>query len=362
MYHLFKDRPQDFSGGMIIQDFPRIRAGLQFSLAKVIDFRRHNPRTLDASHLLVRLLQNLNVPLSLEPIVYADRVSDIALNLAMSLRMTSPLSKGRVFTPGVFYGQNVTEVLLANIEPFDVESPWREWRPIKVLYHPQSDLNMHVPDGRHASLEAGMAVISINIPMLAAQYRAWRMEENTIDRSNPESPRSIMQFLQLYPLPNMLYSHLDIALLNRLISRYFEVKMPVIPSQHSFYLSDWTMYVDRTMDRFLRLAVAKRWDFDTLIGNIPTVSALDLHDVIRVPDMVFTHQVQWAVVLARLPLVIFLVQMNAAVDNPRNQPYLNYLRLYLRSMDLNQTMRTALPRSRFEDVMTLIDHAVVPYL
>lgn len=362
MYRLFKASSLDYSGGMIIQDFPRVRAGLQLSLQKVIDFRRLNPRALDSSHLLVKLLQSLNVPLSLEPMVYIDRVSDIALNLAMSLHMTSSLSKGRVFSPGVFYGDNVTEVLLASIEPFDYNTPWREWRPVQVLYHPKTDLNLEVPDGRHPSQEAGMAVITINIPMLAAQYRAWRTEENTIDPVNPESPRSIMQFLQMYPLPSMLYSHLDLALLNRLIGQYFGVTLPQIPSHHSFYLTDWTFPVDRTMGRFLRAAEHRRWDFDTLVGNIPTVSSNDLHEVVRVPDMVFSHQVQWAVVLARLPLVIFLVRMNDQAGNPRNQSYLNYLRLYLRSMDLSQTLRTALPKNRHDDVMALIEQAVLPYL
>jgi hypothetical protein len=362
MYQLFQESSLQPGGGLALPDFRRVQAGLRLSLSKVIEFRRQNPVGLNGSHFLVKLIQSLNVPLSLETEIYNDKVRDISLNLAMSLKMTSALSQGRVFTPGVFYGEHVTEALVANIDPFDLdqlEDHWRDMRPIRVLYHPKTDLNLDVPDGRHPSEEAGMAVIAINIPMLASQYRKWRQFRSDV---SDDSPRSIMQFLQEIPLPNMLYSHLDVAIVNRLIGLFFKVEMSKPRGHHSFYLTDWTDEVDKALERWMDNVQSRKLDFDTLVSILPTVSAEDYHEILALPDLAFTQQLQWAVVLARLPLVVFLVQFNALTDNPRNRKYLNYLRHYLRQMDLSRVMRTALPNNRYDDVMVLIDNGVVPYL
>lgn len=362
MYQLFKESPLQPGGGLIIPEFRRIQTGLRISLEKVIEFHRENPVGLNGSHFLVKLLQNINVPLSMEPDIYDDKVRDIALNLAMSLKMTSPLSQGRVFTPGVFYGEHVTEVLIANIDPYDqrqLATDWRSLRPIRVLYHPKTDLGLDVPNGHYASQEAGMAVISINIPMLASQYRVWRNYRSDISN---DSPRSIMQFLMELPLPNMLYSHLDIAVMNRMIGRFFDIEMQDIKHHHSFYLTDWSQELDQVLDKFIAMIEHRKWDFDTIVSQIPTIFAEDFHRVLRLPDMAFTQQVQWAVVIARLPLVTFLVQFNRLTDNPRNQMHLNYIRRYLRQMDLNRTMQIALPDNRYEDVMVLIDEGVRPFV
>ena len=363
MYQLFQERSLQPGGGLVIPDFRRVQAGLRLSLEKVIAFRRQNPRSLNASHLLVKLLQSLNVPLSLDTKVYDDKVRELALNLGMALKLTSALSHGRVFSPGIFYGEHVTEAIIANIDPYDMSQldgmKWRDLCPIRVLYHPKTDLNLDVPDGRFPSLEAGMAVITVNIPMLASQYRKWRQYQSKV---SDESPRSIMQFLQEIPLPNMLYSHLDVAVMNRMIGRYFDIEMQAPRGHHSFFLTDWTTDLDRVLDRFIEHTQDRKLDFDTQISQIPAIAAEDFHDVLSLPDLAFSQQIQWAVVIARLPIVVFLVHLNRTSGNQRNQQYLNYLRRYLRQMDLSRIMRSALPDDRYDDVMVLIENGVAPYL
>lgn len=360
MYQLFKVGPLPNRGEQILPDFRRIRAGLRQNIAEVISYRRRNPHGLvGRPHFLVKLLQSINVSLSLDADIYADKVTDVALPIAASLKMTSPLYQGKAFSPGVFYGDHVTEVLWANIDDFDLSTPWQEWEPIRVLYHPKNDLACQVPDGLHDSQEAGMAVISINIPQLATQYKLYRDEEKRMGR---EQQRSIQQFLMEIPLPNMLHSHVDIAVMNRLICRYFDVAMADIKPHHSFYQTDWTRDVDQVLDKTLTYWSGKDFTFDALLSQIPTVSGKDMHELIALPGMASNRQVQWAVVIARLALVVFLVQYNAQTGNSANQQYLNYLRRYLTQMDLLHVMRSALPASRYEDVTTLLVEGVSAYL
>lgn len=361
MYQLLQESPLQLGGGLIFPEFRRIRDGLQLSIKRVKQYRRENPRYLPGGHLLLRLLQSLPASNKLDDQVYNDRIADNALLWTQSFKLTSALSKGQVWRPGAFLGQNVTEVIVANVDPWDVESGmanWEELSPIRYLYHPMSTLRLPVADAQFASTEAGLAVITINVPMLACQYKAWRRMYG----GSEESPRTVGQFLQAYPLPNMLDSQIDVAILNRLIGRYFNTTPVGEPFRHPFYLTDWSAEVDVVLDKFLAQAGPKRWDFDTLVSHIPTVCSENLHHTLKLPQMAFTTQLQWAVMLSRLSLVTFLVQFNKSTGNDRNQKYLNYIRRWLSYMNGNATMRSAMPSDLYEDVAILIDCGIQPYL
>ncbi len=361
MYQLLRESPNQFGGDLIFPEFRRIRDGLRLSVDRIKKYRRMNPRSLPGGHFLLRLLQSIPVSQKIDPVVYNDKVADIALLFTQSLRMTSALSKGQVWRPGPFLGKQSTEVIIANVDDWDVEAGlanWEELTPIRYLWHPMSTLKLPVTDAQFASAEPGVTVITINVPMLASQYRAWRMAYQHKD----ESDRTVGMFLQAYPIPNMLDSQIDIAVLNRLMNRFFGMKPAAEPFRHPFYLTDWSAEVDRVMDKFLEQAGPKRWDFDTLVSHIPTVCSENLHHALQLPELNFTTQLQWAVMLSRLSLVSFLVQFNRNTDNQRNQEYLNYIKRWLRYMDGNTTMRSAMPADLYEDVSIFIDYGVVPYL
>jgi hypothetical protein len=361
MYQLLQESPLQLGGGLIFPEFRRIRDGLQLSIERIKHYRRMNPRYLPGGHLLLRLLQSIPASDKLDAVTYNNKIADNALLLMQSLKLTSALSKGQVWRPGPFLGEQSTEVIIANIDSWDVEggmANWEELKPIRYLHHPMSTLKLPVADAQFATSEPGLTVITINIPMLACQYKAWRKAFGQTE----ESPRTIGQFLQAYPLPNMLDSQIDIAVFNRLVGRYFNTTPVGESFRHPFYLTDWSTEVDAVLDKFLAQAGPKRWDFDTLVSHIPTVCSENLHHVLKLPEMAFTTQLQWAVMLSRLSLITFLVQFNRSTENERNQKYLNYIKRWLRYMEGNTTMRSSMPLDLFEDVSILIDYGIEPYL
>ncbi len=361
MYQLLNESPNHFGGGLIFPDFRRIRDGLQLSIEKIKRYRRMNPRYLPGGHLLTRLLYSVPVSQKMDPIIYNDKVADIALLFTQSLRLTSALSKGQVWRPGPFLGKGSTEIIIATADTWDVEAGlanWEELAPIRYLWHPMSTLRLPVADAQFASSEPGVAVITINVPMLASQYRAWRLAYNQQD----ESERGVAQFLQAYPLPNMLDSQIDIAVLNRLMNRFFGTQPVAESFRHPYHLTDWSTEMDKVLDKFLEQAGPKRWDFDTLVSHIPTVCAENLHHVLKLPEMPYNTQLQWGVMMARLALITFLVQFNRNTNNHLNQKYLNYIKRWLQYMDGNTTMRSAMPADLYEDVSIFIDYGIVPYL
>jgi len=368
MYQLFHERSVSSAGGYRPPEFNRLRDGLRQSIDKIIAYRQSNTRALLDSHLLIGLLQSLNISLHLPVEIYVDKVGDAMHGVVTALKMTSPLSVGKVHTEGVFYRRRgerigVGEVIIANEDTFDIQDfkqNWRSYDPIRVLHHPCTDLALNVPDGRVTQSLTGYSVISINVPMLAAQYRAWRHERAIIERQ--ESPRTMGQFLMEVPLPNMLYTHVEVALFNRMMAIYYGKPLPNIRNSHPFALPDWTGAIDQVLTNFIANMLPKKPDFDTLLSSFPTVWHRDYHEVVRLPDLSYVHQMQWPVLLARMEMVAWLVQQNQAQQNERNRQYLTQLRTYLVTLDGGKYLANPLNPAQYAHAITFLREQIVPYL
>ncbi len=363
MYQLFKIGALPSRGEQTLPEFRRIQDGLQANLRRVLDYFRDNPRAVANGHPLVKLLMSLNVSLGLPVEMYVDRVRDVALYTAKALGFTTALQEGRVLKPSVFYGANVTEVVWAHIDDFDLPYGTRNWReltPVRVLYHPKTDLGFQVPNGRYPETEDGIAVIAVNVPMLALQYRQWRLERSTVLTVDTE--RSVMQFLMELPLPGMLRSHVDLAMFNRLMALFFEVPIPNTSPRHPYYLTDWSSEVDKVLVKTLQFWQGRAMTFDHMLQGFPAAFANDFREVLALPDLAFVRPVQWAVILARVVPLTFLVQFSVGTRNHSNEMYMNYLRRYLAAMDAGGYLQTALPKQHYQEVRSLIDEGIRPFL
>ena len=195
MYALFNDRMASSKGTLIFPDYEYVRKGLARELGMVVNYYRRSSQAVESSHFLIRVLQSLNVPLSLDVNIYRDRVEDAAEDLSMALQMTSPLSVGKLFSPGVFYGAGSSEVLVSVSEPVptsEILQNWETLQPIRWLSHPKSDLGFSIPKGHPTNEEFGVSVITVDIPLLACQYRMWRLREQQF---NTDAQKTVAQFV-----------------------------------------------------------------------------------------------------------------------------------------------------------------------
>lgn len=357
----FTPKPTSHGGGLRLPEFIYPHKGLLRSYEKVRNYYRANPRYLNGSHFLIKLLHSLNVPLTMDTRTYNDHVIDRTFDLAMSLQMTSALYRGRVKSPGVFYGHGVDECLIASVDEFDLDSletHWQDLAPIRVLSHPKTDLNFPPLLGKYHTLEEGAAVLVINVPMLAGQYRQWRLEDLA---NHTDQPRSIMQFLTTYPLVNLLESHMDIVLYNRTVCIDEDLPLPEIRNPNPFYLPDYSKEVDATLKHFLELIDVRRLDFDMILSRLPQVFCEDFHERIAFPDMAYSQQLQWALVLVRMPILAFLMQFNTMATKSRNRLYLNLTKRWVRQLRLNRAL-SHLPKDQLLRITDLIDTGIEPYL
>lgn len=363
MYDLFEGEREIDQGRVIIPQFMYLKGALTREVAKVVTYYQTWPTTLPNEHLLVKLLLNLNVSMKRELQNYVDIASEMGYQVASQLRLTSSVNYGRVFSPGVFYGRACSEILIAHDSPFDIydaDVNWRELQPIVVHRHPFTDLNLARPMGEGNKHEPGIAVISINIPMLAVMWRGWWRDERKPDPSQPA--RRTHHFLSMYPITNMLYSQTDIALFNRMVALYDLEDVAPFKRLHSFFTYDYTDRADEYLEKQLELLRRTPMTFDHMLSAIPSLFAKDLREASQLPAVIPTRQVVWGLVIARIALVRFLVHINAYTENAKNRGYLNKIRQSLGRVRIDRVLETTLPNDVLQDVDRTIHRDIESYL
>ena len=345
--------PRDTNPGVVtLPDWRYVRDGLQRNLQLVQEYYRRFASRIDGSHFLLKLIYSAGVSRNTPIERYYDYLMARFSGVAMANKMTSPVSTGALFD-GVFYGQNVKEVLLAcddDFNPFEAEQNWQSLVPIRVLTHPVTSLRMRVPDGTVNTTDEGVAVIAINIPMLLIQYREYRKAEEARSLETGESPRSDPMFIYNYPLANMMASHLDCAIFNRLYNRLMNIPDGTPITKHSFFMPDYEIFLDRVQEKqieLLRNSTVHR--FDGLMKQIPLVTETDLSTFAHLPDVAPTRQVAWGLVLSRMQLLSFL--FNATGQDPRiaNGMEVNRIRRTLQLYQTDKALRSSLPVDLYFD-------------
>lgn len=358
MHNLFSLLPEVGQGIMKFPEWLYVRDGLTRNLASVQTYYRRNPTAVVSSHFLVRLLHSITVPQSHNLERYYDNVDSIALNLSMALKMTSSIFQGKLWD-GVFYGPGNTEILIANSESFDpvqADAAWQDQTPVQVLRHPMSDLGLPILDGkRNYGTESGLVVLSINIPLLAVMYRAFRNNEAAIVDAQVESERSVMQFLRMYVLPNMLASHLDLAVFNRIDNLEKGAPLGASTYKHPFYMTDYSHRVDYVQEHILENLHNVGKNFTGVLRSIPVVSKANADEVMAVPQMAPTRQVLWALVISRLNAINFMFRINREGPGMRNQSEVNRAKRMALMYKSDSLMRNVLPLELYMEVQSEID-------
>lgn len=335
-----------------------VKTGLTHNLGRVVQFYRRNPMAVQSDHFLVRILQAITIPVSMPLERYFSIIDASSLDLSMSLKMTSSIYKGTIF-PGVFYGPNSSEVLVAHDEYFDYVEANKNWQnlcPVKVLSHPYTDLSLNIPNGYRNDNERGVAVIAIDITLLAIQYRAWRRNEFEIAGGLGESPRSIMQFIHMYVLPNMLFSHLDYTLLNRMYNLVAGTPNAPSKSRHSFYITDFSDKLNDVQETLIEGLAASKRNMMGILRNIPAVTKPTMEEVLDFPKMLYTRQVSWALIISRLTALRLLIDVSDEEFITKNQNETNYLLREMIRYRSDGTLRDMLPMNLYYDTQYDLDY------
>lgn len=319
------------------------------NVQRVQQYHRNHTTTVPSHHFLVRLLESIPVSIHQELDSYYRSVSNIALNHAVSMQMTTPYYRGKFFN-GVAYGKQSQELLLVTDDFFNwqsVDTDWENTVAVKPILHDKSDMSLLVPNGSGYSSEISCSVLLINLPMLAVQHRAFRLKY-------PD--KYTTHFVAHYVLPNMLKDHLDLCFINRLMNRYYEKSVSYsYQVKHPFALINLEAQVDTVINKILTYVKTAPKRFDLILKAIPSFSKENAYKALLMPDMAITKQVHWASMWSRLKYMAFLCDVSEEYVLRTNQSEVNEIVLELNYGDLYNVFRSNLPIELFFRAQSYLD-------
>lgn len=318
MYELFNQSPRYTLGTWVVPEWRYIRDGLHVEYSKLEPHYRNTAAPLHNSHTLVKILLTLNTPMMPNRMKMADLIRNEVSSKLTSYGLTSSINKGKVPDQPQFYNNNVTEFLIYDDTDFDEDDTavnWETAQPIKVHHHPFNDITLQLPNGKYQGGNTqGFAVITINIPMLVIQYRAWQSWYT----SQGLPLQTCHFFLSRYPIFNLIKSHTDVAIRNRACDIFNKKPLTPFSRTHPVAINDYSHNIDRNLGLVMGYFDKGTYEFEKIVECIPAVFNRNQAEVLPLPDIAPTRYVRWMMDLTRAPLLNFLVNYNNAKPNYRN--------------------------------------------
>jgi hypothetical protein len=330
-------------------------------------YRAINPSFLKNDHILNRIMGMVDIPFDGDLPDYYLRVSEIVNRIAGQMGMVTSAHHGRTRDKSQFYGDGVTEIIIAvsndDISPSDIWFNWRKLSPIRVLSHPIMGCGIIELNGTSSfkGLHPGAtAVIEIDIPLLACQYHLWRMAISNTSSAGASAPMA--HFMTQVIIPNMLGSHLDVAILNTIHSIIGSTDYIKVDSNMPFFTTD---YYPKLMDGLKELVgrfSRETYVYKEILMNIPVFEKDTLFQVIQMPDIAFTNQAIWALIIARMPLIAMLLKFDELSSNQKNDSDRNRIKRCLIEIESGKYLVNQVPSDVSTNARAFIDKNIRPYL
>ncbi|MCY1287237.1 hypothetical protein D9M68_20020 [compost metagenome] len=330
-------------------------------------YRALNPAFLKNDHILNRIMGMVDIPFDGDLPDYYLRVSGIVNRLAGQMGMVTSAHHGRTRGKSQFYGDGVTEIIIAvsndDVTPADIWFNWRSMSPIRVLSHPIMGCGIIELDGTNSfkGLKPGAtAVIEIDIPLLACQYHLWRMAVSNMAPEGSAVPMA--HFMTQVIIPNMLGSHLDVAVLNTVHYLIGSDDYVKVDSDMPFFTTDYYPKLEAGLKELVGRFSRETYVYKEILTNIPVFEKTNLLQVVKMPDIAFTNQAIWALIIARLPVIAMLLKFDELSRNQKNDSDKNRIRRSLLETESGKYLINQVPSDVSVWARAFIDKNIRPYL
>jgi len=331
-----------------------VRAGLLRNLETTKNYYYSRIFSVKSNHFLSRLINTINVSHNHELDRYYDIVDAKANVIAAAMRMTSSLQRGSMFN-GVFYGPGCPEIIMTDLDsfnPFEIYKNWKTVSAVKVVMHSRSDLNLLLPNGKQTGYETGLAVITVNIPMLAVQYRAFAADQMYMDKTDGTGLQTVSHFIHRFVLPNMLPSHLDYCIFNRLSNLVNGAPMGEASQKHPFALVDYSSLCNDVQLEIVSDMKDKEREYKSILTTIPAITKQSMTDVLELPANAPTRQITWAQVLSRINALQVMIKLGGAGSVGRNMAILNEFGREFKQYQQDRSIEGFIPRDLYYDTFS----------
>lgn len=355
MYALFSQPSRHYGGQIEANRFIDVQKRIYEDVERVVQYYRYGAFAVKTNHLLVRLINAMNTPLSYELDRYYESATSRALFTANTFEFTTAINQGK-WHEGHFY-HDCKELIIAytgNDDPSELDKNWKDLKAVHVLETPVSNLKYMVPNGISHNVERGQAVIGIDLAKLMIQYRGFVMDQRARTLQGLEGNLSNAHFVAKYVLPNMLYSQTDLVITNRLINLFDGAPMGDSVKSLPFHISDYSALLDRSLNEVLKRIKDARLEYQNILKQIPVI----FNDFpLQMPDIAETRQVWWALFITRFKVIEFLWNLG---DKTRhfNQTHINKLLIDLKRFKSDNVFSTRLTPELLSNVNYFMRHAL----
>lgn len=307
MHDLFRRPPARFKGMQSYPELPYLRRLYGSLIDDIHAYYRRAPKRVDSGNLFASLLLHVPLQPQLSDDDYIDYVEDVSRGLFRAMGVVTSYNRGKVHERGVTLGTKTDEVVIGtryrDVDISAAKTQWWKWSAVRYLYHTRIDLNMPIMNNQ--SPGKGFGVTTVDLPMLALQRRYWLRWQSVIN----EQPETIYRFIGGFVLPNAVESYLDIAFFNRLSRKRAEVGVSKFPSPHPFYAIDLSKRTDDFIRKIMDDQEKRDLDMEQALYTTPAIIKSNLWDVVQLPPEPRTRQNEWALFIARIPYIKYLVDV-----------------------------------------------------
>lgn len=334
MYRLFTKPVVGNTGKIDHPSFATVQRNIREEIDKMIIYYRNSAMTVSTSHLCCQILQQLNVSMKRDLDSFMDGCYEEIERLANVFNLIHHDVLNPEPRDGLFYSKGITEFIVADESYFDHNLAYEKWdklTPIKIHHHPFSDINypMLIGNYKNPIRERGYAVISINIPMLALQYRAWLKNKSKIG----DNYDKMESFILRYPIGNCVYRHTELAIMNRLMKKFHNEPVAKFYRLHPYNVADHTKIVDDLLNKRIDILKTRRVSFDELFSMFNTIYGKDWRHLADIPHVLHVRNTKWVLDLQVLKLITFWLQLNKAGNVLENRQIVNTLLRHLQSLE-----------------------------
>ncbi len=340
MFQIFSKVPTINVGILKPPIWEYVKSTTNININRVKTFYRQNKIYVPGMHILVKLINTSNVSTNLDLERYYNNIDKLFLNLSKSFKMTSNANVGEIHR-GVFYGGNNAEFILATDTLFDVNKTYKNWQnesPVKVLIHDKSDFSYSLCNGKEYNKEKTISVIEINISKLLVMYKGYM--DSQINNSNIYPAN---YFIGSYVIPNMLESHLQLCLFNRIYNTITNKSITNIGFKHPFTLPDYNGYINTIVDQVTEFISKDKMNYKNILHSIPSINSNTFYHDLILPEMYVNKQVDWLLTLSRLKIINLLIILQSKDILTNNGSEFNQILFSLNKNDVYNSLQKNLP-------------------
>lgn len=308
-------------------------------------------------NILIRILQSITEEFNGDIMEFMNRVHKVGIDLSRTIGMTSNYGTGKLFK-GSFY-DGCDEIFIAGRnEQYMWSDLWYNWRDIAavtVIDHPATEMTYFMPGATNPAKfsNPGLCVFFVDIALLYTQWNFYR--------SASRDP-SMELFITEVVMPNMMKSHMDICMLNRLMMRFGLIESCSVNTNLPFKQISVNQEMDRILNIVERNLSGRRLSHELFLSAIPTVFEENVLQAIPDPSLMPTIQSMWANLASKMKRVAYILELGKRQDYVNMTDVVARLKRTVIRNESEKRLETGLDSYTKDVIGTLFNHYVTSRL